>query len=116
LTGRVCDALPSSHFAVAAKRAGVDALVVTGAASERSILLIDGTDRDEPQVHWQPAGSLWGLSAGEAEAQWIANNNRQREHPRLEYLEPSGQRACHCRLAARLRDSLLGSRERNASI
>jgi len=60
LTGRVCDALSSSHFALAAKRAGVDALVVTGAARERSIVLIDGTDRDPPQVRWEPAESLWG--------------------------------------------------------
>src|SRR6185437_14331636 len=29
LTGRLCDALASSHFAIAAKRAGIDALAVT---------------------------------------------------------------------------------------
>ena len=46
LTGRVCDALSSSHFAIAAKRAGVDALVVAGACDVPSIVLIDGTDRD----------------------------------------------------------------------
>ena len=69
LTGRVCDALSSSHFAIAAKRAGVDALVVTGVCDEPSVVLIDGTDRDEPKVEWRPAGSLWGLSAREAEGQ-----------------------------------------------
>src|SRR5262249_50205268 len=43
LTGRVCDALSSSHFAIAAKRAGVDALVITGSCDVPSIVLIDGT-------------------------------------------------------------------------
>jgi aldehyde:ferredoxin oxidoreductase len=67
LTGRICDALSSSHFAIAAKRVGIDALVVTGACAAPSIVLIDGTDRNEPQVEWLPAESLWGLPAGEAE-------------------------------------------------
>ena len=67
LTGRVCDALSSSHFAIAAKRVGIDALVVTGACAEPSIVLIDGTDRDQPEVRWLPAGSIWGLPAREAE-------------------------------------------------
>src|SRR5438445_3262735 len=31
LTDRLCDALSSSHFAIAAKRAGVDAIAVSGA-------------------------------------------------------------------------------------
>jgi aldehyde:ferredoxin oxidoreductase len=69
LTGRVCDALSSSHFAIAAKRAGVDALVVTGICDQPSVVLIDGMDSDEPKVQWQRAGSLWGLSAREAEGQ-----------------------------------------------
>jgi aldehyde:ferredoxin oxidoreductase len=30
LTGRVCEALASSHFAIAAKRAGIDAPAITG--------------------------------------------------------------------------------------
>src|SRR5262249_43773531 len=67
LTGRICDALSSSHFAIAAKRVGIDALVVTGACAAPSIVLIDGTDRDQPEVRWLPAGSLWGRPAREAE-------------------------------------------------
>jgi aldehyde:ferredoxin oxidoreductase len=67
LTGRICDALSSSHFAIAAKRVGIDALVVTGACADPSVLLIDGTDRDQPKVRWLPAGSLWGLPARAAE-------------------------------------------------
>ena len=64
LTGRVCDALSSSHFAIAAKRAGVDA---TGGDGRRATSLpwssIDGMDPSEPQVEWKPAGQLWGMPA-----------------------------------------------------
>src|SRR4051812_30385189 len=41
LTGRICDALASSHFAIAAKRAGVDAIVISGACAEPSVVFID---------------------------------------------------------------------------
>ncbi len=68
LTGRLCDALCSSRFAIAAKRTGVDAIALSGAFAEPTVVFIDGTGRDEPVVTCQPAGSLWGLSAGEAEA------------------------------------------------
>jgi aldehyde:ferredoxin oxidoreductase len=67
LTGRVCDALASSHFAIAAKRAGIDAIVVSGVCPEPSLLFIDGMGEGEPRVTTRPAGSLWGLSAAEAE-------------------------------------------------
>jgi len=67
LTERVCDALSSSHFAIAAKRSGVDAIAVTGACAQPTVVYIDGTDRDIPEVRWEPAGSLWGLAAREAE-------------------------------------------------
>lgn len=68
LTGRLCDALSSSHFALAAKRAGVDAIAINGACGEPSVLLVDGQGRGEPLVSKRPAGELWGLSASEAEA------------------------------------------------
>jgi aldehyde:ferredoxin oxidoreductase len=55
LTGGICDALSSSHFAIAGKRMGVDAIVLTGACDEPSEL-VDGRLR--------PTGS-WGLSAEE---------------------------------------------------
>jgi len=42
LTDRINDALSSSHFAIAAKRAGLDALVLVGACREPSVLIIDG--------------------------------------------------------------------------
>jgi aldehyde:ferredoxin oxidoreductase len=72
LTGRVCDALSSSHFALAAKRSGVDAIAITGACDWPSIVFIDGTDDDptaRPKVTFEPADALWGLPASQAEAQ-----------------------------------------------
>jgi aldehyde:ferredoxin oxidoreductase len=41
LTDRLNDALSSSRFAIAAKKAGCDALVITGQCSEPSLLLVD---------------------------------------------------------------------------
>jgi aldehyde:ferredoxin oxidoreductase len=67
LTRRFCDALSSSHFAIAAKRAGVDAIAISGSFPEPSILFIDGLERTEPLVTIRPAGPLWGQSAREAE-------------------------------------------------
>src|SRR3954451_13554338 len=67
LTGRLCDALASSHFAIAAKRAGIDALAVTGACAEPSIVFVDGMGAEGPRVEWRPAGALWGLPARDAE-------------------------------------------------
>src|SRR6516225_4218297 len=62
LTDRLNDALSSSHFAIAAKRAGCDALVITGACDKPSTLLIeDGRARIEPALN------LWGLPAQQAE-------------------------------------------------
>jgi aldehyde:ferredoxin oxidoreductase len=62
LTGLLNDALASSHFAIAGKLTGHDAIVVRGAAAQPSVLLVDG---DGSRV--APAADLWGLSAAEAE-------------------------------------------------
>ncbi|HEX3450795.1 MAG TPA: aldehyde ferredoxin oxidoreductase N-terminal domain-containing protein, partial [Isosphaeraceae bacterium] len=89
LTGRVCDALSSSHFAIAAKRTGVDSLVVTGSCDVPSIVLIDGTDRVEPTVQWLPASSLWGLSAQEAEERIRSQHGREWQ---VAAIGPAGER------------------------
>jgi aldehyde:ferredoxin oxidoreductase len=89
LTGRVCDALSSSHFAIAAKRTGVDSLVVTGLCDVPSIVLIDGTDRVEPTVQWLPASSLWGLSAQEAEERIRSQHGREWQ---VAAIGPAGER------------------------
>ena len=61
LTNRLNDALSSSHFAIAAKRAGFDALVLVGACELPSILVIE-----DGRVSIHPANDLWGLPAPEA--------------------------------------------------
>src|SRR4029077_10490995 len=40
LTGRLCDALSSSHFALAAKRAGVDAIAISGFCDEPAVVFV----------------------------------------------------------------------------
>jgi len=63
LTGRFNDALASSHFAIAGKLTGNDAIVVRGACEVPSALIVDGEG-----ARIVPAGDLWGLPAAEAEA------------------------------------------------
>src|SRR5438128_3275959 len=63
LTNRLNDALSSSHFAIAAKKAGFDALVITGACPQPSILVIQN---GEIAIH--SAADLWGLSPPDTEA------------------------------------------------
>jgi aldehyde:ferredoxin oxidoreductase len=62
LTGLLNDALASSHFAIAGKLTGHDAIVVRGSCAEPSVLLVDG---DGPRL--EPAHDLWGRSADDAE-------------------------------------------------
>ncbi len=62
LTGLLNDALSSSHFAIAGKLTGNDAIVVHGRAERPSALLVDG---DGARI--EPAEDLWGLTADEAE-------------------------------------------------
>src|SRR5947207_6149170 len=61
LTFRLNDALSSSHFALAGKRTGADAIAIVGACAAPSILVIeDGRARVEP------ADEVWGLTTDEA--------------------------------------------------
>ena len=63
LTGLLTDALASSHFAIAGKLTGYDAIVVTGARATLSVLLID--DRG---ARFEDATELSGLTAAQAGA------------------------------------------------
>jgi aldehyde:ferredoxin oxidoreductase len=63
LTGLLTDSLASSHFAIAGKLTGHDALVLVGRAATPSVLLLDANG-----VRLQDAGEQWGASAAEAEA------------------------------------------------
>ena len=84
LTGMLNDALASSHFAIAGKLTGHDAIVVRGACREPSILLVDG---DGPRL--EPAGDVWGLSADEAEARL---RERLGKAWRVASIGPAGER------------------------
>lgn len=64
LTHRINDSLASSGFAISGKKCGCDAIVVTGRASEPSILVIDDGD-----VRVEPAGDLWGRTITQAQHQ-----------------------------------------------
>jgi aldehyde:ferredoxin oxidoreductase len=63
LTGLLTDSLASSHFAIAGKLTGHDALVLVGRATRPSVLLVDGDG-----VRLVGAGEHWGRSAADAEA------------------------------------------------
>ena len=84
LTHRLTDALASSHFAIAGKLTGHDAIVLTGSCAEPSVVVID---RDSTRI--EPAHDLWGLSAAEAEARL-----RDRHGPawRVAAIGPAGER------------------------
>jgi aldehyde:ferredoxin oxidoreductase len=60
LTGMLTDALASSHFAIAGKLTGNDAIVVRGARRELSVLLVDGDG-----ARFETAADLAGLSAAD---------------------------------------------------
>ena len=62
LTGLLTDALASSHFAIAGKLTGHDAIVLRGACERPSALLVDVDG-----ARLVDAEDLWGLSAQEAE-------------------------------------------------
>jgi len=64
LTQRINDSLASSGFALAGKKTGHDAIVLTGKAPGPSILLIDNGE-----IRLESAEAYWGLSTREAERQ-----------------------------------------------
>ena len=68
LTGRFCDAICSSSFALIGKRTGCDAIVLTGRARDLSVVLIDGTGAGAPRVQVIVADQLEGLSARDTES------------------------------------------------
>ena len=84
LTGRLTDALASSHFAIAGKLTGHDAIVIHGACEQPSVLVIDQGD-----VSIAPADDLWGSSAEHTET-----TLRERMGPawRCAAIGPAGER------------------------
>lgn len=63
LTGLLTDSLASSHFAIAGKLTGHDAIVVTGRAPAPCVLLVDATG-----VRVESAADEWGSPAADTEA------------------------------------------------
>lgn len=63
LTMRINDSLASSAFAIAGKRAGGDAIVITGRARELSVLVID-----DDRVRLESAEDLAGCTTSETQA------------------------------------------------
>jgi len=84
LTGLLNDALASSHFAIAGKLTGNDAIVVRGASDRPSVLLVDG---DGARI--EPANDLWGLSAADAESRL---RDRLGQAWRVAAIGPAGER------------------------
>jgi aldehyde:ferredoxin oxidoreductase len=75
LTERICDALASDRFAIELKACGLDALVLTGACEDWSVLVVDGED-----IRLEDASDLRGLSSLDAEARI-----RERLGPRFRF-------------------------------
>lgn len=71
LTGLLTDALASSHFAIAGKFTGHDAIVLTGRADSPTNLLID-----EEGIQLVDASVQWGMSAADAEESIRARHGR----------------------------------------
>jgi aldehyde:ferredoxin oxidoreductase len=84
LTGMLNDALASSHFAIAGKLTGYDALVLRGACPEPSALLVDG---DGPRL--VDARDLAGLPAADAETRL---RERLGKAWRVAAIGPAGER------------------------
>ena len=63
LTGLLTDALASSHFAISGKLTGHDAIVLVGRAEQPSVVRVEGGT-----VVVEDAGTSWGRTAAEAEA------------------------------------------------
>jgi aldehyde:ferredoxin oxidoreductase len=83
LTGLLTDALASSHFAIAGKFTGYDALVITGRAERPTHVFIS-----EDGVTLADASDEWGMSAADAEA---AVRERSGRRWRVASIGPAGE-------------------------
>ncbi len=83
LTGRINDSLSSSHFAIAGKKTGHDAIVIVGRAARPTCLVIDSG------VQLVDARDAWGLSIADAQR---ALSARLGGGYRLAVIGPAGER------------------------
>jgi aldehyde:ferredoxin oxidoreductase len=84
LTGLLTDSLASSHFAIAGKLTGHDAIVLAGRAAQPCVVAVDGDG-----VRLLPADDVWGLPAAEAERQLV---DRLGAGWRVASIGPAGER------------------------
>lgn len=63
LTDRINDSLASSGFAIAGKKTGHDAIVLTGKAAQPSIVIIDCDS-----VRIEPAAEVWGMTTTDTQS------------------------------------------------
>ncbi|HUS39248.1 MAG TPA: aldehyde ferredoxin oxidoreductase family protein [Pirellulales bacterium] len=84
LTDRINDSLASSGFAIAGKRSGCDALVLTGRCDRPSVLVVD-----DGRVTIEPCEDLWGKNVGDAES---ALRDRLGSDYRCAIIGPAGER------------------------
>ncbi|MSO58274.1 MAG: aldehyde:ferredoxin oxidoreductase [Thermoleophilia bacterium] len=84
LTGRLNDALASSHFAIQGKLTGHDAIVLRGAADTLSVVVVDGAG-----ARLESADDLRGLSAEDTESRLRA---RLGAGYRVAAIGPAGER------------------------
>ena len=101
-TGMVGDSLSSSYLAIALKRTGFDALVVTGHAASPALLVID-----DDVVSVRPAGYLQGLGTG-ATADAVRAALGAGKGYRVAAIGPAGE--CGVRYAAIANDGRLAGR------
>ena len=99
-TGMIGDSLSSSYLAIALKRSGVDALVVTGAAPDWSVLVVD-----DGRATLRPAAALLGLDPAETGERVRAELG---EGFRVAAIGPAGERLV--RYAAVANDGRLAGR------
>lgn len=83
LTQRINDSLSSSHFAIAGKKTGHDAIIITGRADTPTCLII------EPEsVRFESADDVWGLSSQHASDQL---RDRLGKHYHVASIGPAGE-------------------------
>jgi aldehyde:ferredoxin oxidoreductase len=87
LTRRINDSLSSSSFAIAGKKTGFDAIVVTGRSESRCALVVD-----DGEVTLADANSVWGLSSRETEEQLPAEIG---SGFRIASIGPAGENLVH---------------------
>ena len=87
LTGRINDSLSSSHFAIAGKRTGHDAIVIVGSAEAATTAVVTSDG-----VRFESAESEWGLGSRETGQRVKQRLNRSGEGFQVAAIGPAGER------------------------